>query len=49
MLFLTHSHRHQLTELIDSTLDLLVEVGGPQALKAVKHAIPTYSYHNPKD
>lgn len=41
--------RYRLTEVIDSTLDLLVQEGGPPALKAIKHVIPTYTYFDPKD
>jgi len=47
--FFISLHRHNLTELIDSTLDLLVSVGGRQALQAIKAAVPTYSYFDPKD
>eukprot|EP00200_Dunaliella_tertiolecta_P002719 CAMPEP_0202337344 /NCGR_PEP_ID=MMETSP1126-20121109/56_1 /ASSEMBLY_ACC=CAM_ASM_000457 /TAXON_ID=3047 /ORGANISM="Dunaliella tertiolecta, Strain CCMP1320" /LENGTH=534 /DNA_ID=CAMNT_0048927501 /DNA_START=182 /DNA_END=1787 /DNA_ORIENTATION=- len=43
------SKKYHLSRLIDSTLDLLVQHGGKQALQAVKSAIPTYSYFDPKD
>lgn len=35
-------------ELVDSTCELLVQLGGPGALRAVQHVIPRYCYFDPK-
>jgi len=43
------SQKHVLSEVITTTLDLVVEAGGTPALAAVRAHVPTYHLCNPKD
>jgi len=38
-----------LADLVDETLQLMVEAGGRAGLAEVKRYIPTFDYCNPKD
>lgn len=42
------SEKHELRQVIDDTLDLLVERGGAPALAAVRKSVPTYHLCNPR-
>jgi hypothetical protein len=47
--FWLNCFRYSLKSVINTTLDLMVTLGGPGALSLVQNYIPRYCYFDPKD